>query len=69
MGSDKRLQRSSNKMIAGVCGGIADYFGLDVTLIRVIYVLVSIFSVAFPGVIAYLILWLIMPAPDKQLPL
>jgi phage shock protein PspC (stress-responsive transcriptional regulator) len=56
-------------MIAGVCGGIADYFGLDVTLIRVIYVLVSIFSVAFPGVIAYLILWLIMPAPDKQLPL
>jgi phage shock protein PspC (stress-responsive transcriptional regulator) len=48
-------------MIAGVCAGIAEYFGFDVTLTRIVYVLVSIFSAAFPGIIVYLILMLIMP--------
>jgi phage shock protein C len=58
----KRLMRSrKDKMIAGVCGGIADYFNLDPTLVRIIYVLVSIFSIAFPGILVYIILWIIIP--------
>lgn len=58
---NKQLRRSSNRMIAGVCGGIAEYFNLDPTLVRAGYVLLSLCSVAFPGLLAYLILWLIMP--------
>ena len=57
----KKLKRSSNKMIAGVCAGIAEYFGLDITLVRVVYVLLSIFSVGFPGLIVYLVLMFVMP--------
>jgi phage shock protein PspC (stress-responsive transcriptional regulator) len=57
------LRRSRDKrMIAGVMGGIAEHFDLDVTLLRVIYVLVSILSAAFPGAIVYLLLWLLIPA-------
>lgn len=48
-------------MIAGVCGGIAEWLGWDVTLVRVLYVVISIASVAFPGILVYLLLWLIMP--------
>lgn len=58
----RRLRRSiENRAIAGVCGGIGEYFDIDPTTVRVIYVLVSIFSVAFPGVLVYLILWLLIP--------
>ncbi len=58
---EKKLRRSrSQKMIAGVCAGLADYFGLDTTLIRVVYALLSVFT-AFAGVLVYLILWLIIP--------
>lgn len=64
----RRLTRSRDKMIAGVCGGIAEYFKLDPTLVRVGYVLVSIISAAFPGLLAYLILMFIMPAPDEKAP-
>ena len=56
----KQLKRSSNKMIAGVCGGIANYFGWDPTLVRVVYVLLTIFTV-FAGLLVYIILWVIMP--------
>lgn len=56
----KRLTRSNNRMIAGVCSGIADYFGWDVTLVRIVYVLATFFTV-FSGGIVYLILWIIMP--------
>jgi phage shock protein C len=60
------LQRSrKNRVIAGVCGGLAEWLGWDVTLVRVAYVLISIFSVAFPGIIVYLVLWLIMPLPAE----
>lgn len=56
------LERSrTNKMIAGVCGGIAKNFNLDPTLVRILFVLVSIFSAAFPGIIVYVILWIVMP--------
>lgn len=58
------LKKSHNKMIAGVCGGLAEWFGWDPTLIRLLYVLISIFSVAFPGIIVYIILWVVMPPAD-----
>ena len=56
------LQRSrQHRMIAGVCGGIAEWLGWDPTVVRILYVLISIFSAAFPGILVYLILWIIMP--------
>jgi phage shock protein C len=56
------LRRSkSDRMIAGVVAGLAKYFGLDPTLARVLYVVVSIVSVAFPGILVYAILWAIVP--------
>jgi phage shock protein C len=58
----RTLRRSrTNRMIAGVMGGIAEYFGLDATLVRVIFVVASVLSAAFPGTIVYLILWLVIP--------
>jgi len=52
-------------MIAGVIAGLAEYFGLDVTLARIIYVLVSIFSAAFPGILVYIICWILIPDEDS----
>ncbi len=57
----KKLRKSSNKMIVGVCAGIAEYLGLDITVVRVAYVLLSIFSAGFPGLIVYLVLMIVMP--------
>ncbi len=51
----------SDRMIAGVCCGLARHFGLDVTLVRVLYVVVSALSVAFPGILVYIILWIVIP--------
>ena len=48
-------------MIGGVVGGLADYIGMDPALARVLYVLISVFSAAFPGVLVYVILWAVMP--------
>lgn len=61
----RRLRRSRNRMIAGVCGGIAEWLGWDVTVVRVLYVVVSIVSYAFPGTLVYIILWIVMPGPDS----
>lgn len=61
--SGKPLRRSrSNRMIGGVVAGLAEHFGLDTTLARVIYVLVSILSAAFPGILVYIILWILIPS-------
>ena len=58
----RTLRRSRRHvLIAGVCGGIAEWLGWDPTLVRVLYILTSIVSVAFPGILVYIILWLIMP--------
>jgi len=59
------LRRSrSDRMIAGVVGGLARYFGIDSTLARVIYVVGSVISVAFPGILVYVILWAVVPEGD-----
>lgn len=56
------LRRSrQHRMIAGVCGGLAEWLGWDPTLVRLIYVTVSVLSAAFPGIVVYLILWVVMP--------
>ena len=57
----KKLVRSANKVLAGVCGGLAEYFGMDATLVRIIYTVLTVCSAAFPGVLIYLIMMLIMP--------
>jgi len=58
--NDRRLTRSSrNRMIAGVCGGLAEYFGIDATLIRVIFVVLAL--MAGPGLLLYLALWVTLP--------
>jgi phage shock protein C len=62
----KKLYRSSNRILAGVCGGIAEYLDVDPTLIRVAYVMLSMFTVAFPGLLLYIILMILMPNYDKQ---
>ncbi len=60
----KKLERNPDRIIAGVCSGIADYLNVDATVIRVIYVLLT-FSTCFSGVIIYIILWLVMPEKYK----
>ncbi len=57
--ADKKLSRSNNKIIGGVCAGIADYLGLDPTIVRIVWVLMLFFA-GF-GILLYLILWIIMP--------
>lgn len=61
----KKLTKSSTKkMIGGVCGGIGEFFEIDPTLVRVAYLLLTIFSLAFPGVLLYLLLCLIIPKDE-----
>jgi len=56
------LKRSDDGMIAGVCAGIAEWLGWpSPTRVRVVYVLASVLSAAFPGILVYIILWLILP--------
>ena len=60
--AENRLRRSrQNRMLGGVIGGVAEYFDRDPTLLRVLYVLISILSAAFPGIFVYLILWVLIP--------
>lgn len=59
--SDKKLTRSRDKVLGGVCAGLAEYFGWDPSIVRIAYVLISIISAAFPGLLVYIILWIVMP--------
>lgn len=62
MNTARTLSRSrDDRMLAGVIGGIARRFGWNSTLLRIIYVVASILSAAYPGILVYLILWLLMP--------
>lgn len=57
----KKLLRSSNRILGGVCGGIAEYFDVDPTVVRVAYALLSFLSAAFPGLVLYIILLVLIP--------
>ena len=61
----KKLYRSSNRVLAGVCGGIAEYLNIDPTVVRVLYIVLSFFSVTFPGLLLYLILMIFIPNHDQ----
>ena len=61
------LHRSrEHRILGGVCGGIADWLGWSPTLVRILYVLISIASAGFPGALVYVILWLLMPKADRH---
>jgi len=62
----KRLFRSDNKKLAGVCAGIAEYLDIDVTVVRVIYAALTIFSAGFPGLLLYLVLAILMPEKEAE---
>jgi phage shock protein C len=63
---NKKLYRSrDNKVIAGVMGGLGEYFDIDPVLLRVLYICLSIFTALFPGVIAYILMAIVIPCkPD-----
>ena len=62
------LYRSNrHNMIAGVMGGIAERFGWNANLLRIIFVIISLMSAAFPGILVYLVLWLVIPKKNIRL--
>jgi phage shock protein PspC (stress-responsive transcriptional regulator) len=65
MASSNPLRRSRrHRLLGGVCGGLAEWLGWKPTLVRVLYVAVSICSAAFPGILVYLVLWIVMPQQE-----
>jgi phage shock protein PspC (stress-responsive transcriptional regulator) len=64
MAASKLRRSRRHRMIGGVCGGLAEWLGWDPTLLRVVYVAVSVCSAAFPGILVYLVLWIVMPRAD-----
>jgi phage shock protein C len=61
--SNKQLMRSEDRMVAGVAGGLAEYFDIDPTIIRILFVLLALFGGGFLGILIYIVLWIIMPDP------
>ena len=66
MASSGLYRSNRHSMIAGVMGGIAERFGWNVTLLRIIFVVISVMSVAFPGILVYLVLWLVIPKKQPE---
>ena len=66
MNTSRPFARSRHdRMLAGICGGIAQRFGWNPTVVRVLFVIISLASAAFPGILVYLILWLLMPEENS----
>lgn len=63
----KLIRSRTHKVIAGVCGGIAEYLEVDPTVVRVLYVVATVLSGILPGILAYVILTFLMPLPDRSL--
>ena len=61
----KLTKSKKNSMLFGICGGIAEWLDWDPTVVRIAYVLASIFSVAFPGILVYIMLIFVMPDPEN----
>jgi phage shock protein C len=55
-----------HRMLGGVCGGLADWLGWSPTMTRILYVVLSIASAAFPGILVYIILWIAMPEAPAE---
>ncbi len=60
------LRKSRDKVLAGVCGGLAEWLGWPANRTRLAYVILSILSAAFPGILVYVILWIAMPGPESS---
>ena len=60
------LRSRDNRVLAGVCGGFAEWLGWSPTLVRIGFVLISALSAAFPGILVYLVMWLLMPLRDAD---
>jgi phage shock protein PspC (stress-responsive transcriptional regulator) len=65
-GSNPLRRSRRNRWIGGVCGGLAEWLGWSPALVRFLYVVISIVSVGFPGTLAYLVLWIIMPLEPRE---
>ncbi|MFR2069351.1 MAG: PspC domain-containing protein [Bacteroides nordii] len=66
MSNERKLTRSrSDRMLAGVCGGLAQFFGLDASLVRIAYAILAIFT-AFAGVPVYILMWIIIPEEKNR---
>jgi phage shock protein C len=64
MEESRKLYRSRNqRMVAGVCGGLADYFDIDATVIRVLFLILAVFGGS--GLVVYLVMWIIVPDASK----
>ena len=62
MNSPRRLTRSRNdRMLAGICGGLANYLDVDPTIVRLVFALATFFTVVFPVIFIYLIMWIVVP--------
>ena len=66
MNHNRLFRNTSNKMIGGVASGLADYFEIDVTIVRVLFVLAEFIPVTFPVILFYIILWMVMPDAAKR---
>ena len=64
-GAARRLTRSTTeRMVAGVCGGVANYFDIDPTLVRIVFVAIVCFTAILPALLTYLVLWFVMPKDE-----
>ena len=64
MTMSRPLARSADAKLAGVCGGVAEWLDIDPTAVRIVWLLGTMFTVGFPGVLLYLLLWVMMPGPN-----
>jgi phage shock protein C len=63
---DKKLTRSTDdRMLAGVAGGLADYLDIDPVIVRLLFVIITLFGGGFVGILLYVVLWIIMPEPSS----
>ena len=60
----KLVRPNQGRLLLGVCAGLADWWGMDRTILRILYVLVSVCSAAFPGILCYIILAVLMPPAE-----
>lgn len=64
---NKKLTKGHDKSLCGVCSGIAEYFDFDPTLVRIGYAALTAFSAAFPGIILYIVMAIVMPNPNDHI--
>jgi phage shock protein PspC (stress-responsive transcriptional regulator) len=55
------MRSSNDKLLGGVCAGLAEYFDFDPVLVRIAYAFLTIFSAGFPGLLLYIVMWIVMP--------